>query len=539
MTNRFIDAAWSARVLVRAGLVAPLTPDRLLGMGLSVGRYGVSSAAVYAAGTARHPNRAAIVDERGTLSYAQMDDRTSILAAGLDDLGVTDADRVGILCRNHRGFVEASVALAKLGADTLYLNTGLAPPQVAQVFERESGSAVIVDEDLLPLIAGLPATVRRILAWQDGDGRGRWPALDGMVAGDRRRPPTRWRSGRQILLTSGTTGAPKGAERGSSAGAGALLSVLSVIPFRAGDVTHIAAPMFHAWGLAHLVIGGATGATLVLRRRFDPEATLRVIQDERVTVLAVVPVMMQRIMELPDSVRVRYDTSSLRVVAASGSALAGGLAGRFMDAFGDVVYNLYGSTEVAWATIASPADLRAAPGTAGRPPRGTAVRLLGPGDDEVATGETGRIFVGNRLLFSGYTGGGSKPVVDGLMATGDVGHFDSDGRLFVDGRDDDMIVSGGENVYPGEVEDVILGHPAVVEACVVGVPDEEWGQRLRAYVVVRDGRTLTADAVKDHVRARLARYQVPGDVTFIAELPRNASGKVVRRDLAADQPPSR
>ncbi len=522
--------AWSAGVLVRAGLVAPLLPDRLLGMGLSVGRYGLSSAAMYAAGAARHPDRPAIVDERGTLSYRQVDDRTSTLAAGLAELGVTDADRVGVLCRNHRGFIEASVALAKLGTDTLYLNTGFSGPQLGQVFEREAASAVIVDEELLPLIAGLPEATTRILAWHDSDGGG-LPTLDGLLAGDRRQPPTRWRHARQILLTSGTTGAPKGAERGKTAGADALLSILSIIPFRTGDVTHIAAPMFHAWGLAHLAIGGAMGATLVLRRRFDPESTLQVIQHERVTVLAAVPVMLQRIMELPESTRARYDTSSLRVVVASGSAMPGGLATRLMDAFGDVMYNLYGSTEVAWATIASPADLRAAPGTAGRPPRGTTVRLFGPDDQEVAPGETGRIFVGNGLLFSGYTGGGSKPVVNGLMATGDVGHLDSDGRLFVDGRDDDMIVSGGENVFPGEVEELILEHPAVADACVVGVADEEWGQRLRAYVVVRDGRTVTAGDIKEHVRTRLARYKVPRDVTFIAELPRNATGKVLRRAL--------
>jgi fatty-acyl-CoA synthase len=248
-------------------------------------------------------------------------------------------------------------------------------------------------------------------------------------------------------------------------------------------------------------------------------------------VLAAVPIMLQRIMDLPEATRSAYDTSSLRVVVVSGSALAGGLATRFMDAFGDVLYNLYGSTEVAWVSVASPADLRAAPATAGRPPRGTTMKLLDRDGEPVMPGQRGRIFVGNDLLFTGYTGGGSKATVGGLMATGDTGHVDDRGRLFVDGRDDDMIVSGGENVFPSEVEDLLAEHPAIAEACVVGVPDERWGQRLRACVVVASGALVTAEEVKDFVRDRLATYKVPRDVVFLDELPRNATGKVLRRQL--------
>jgi fatty-acyl-CoA synthase len=242
--------------------------------------------------------------------------------------------------------------------------------------------------------------------------------------------------------------------------------------------------------------------------------------------------MLQRIMDLPAATRSAYDTSSLRVAVVSGSALPGGLATRFMDSFGDVLYNLYGSTEVAWVSVASPTDLRAAPATAGRSPRGTVVRLLDGEGEPVAPGTPGRIFVGNDLLFSGYTGGGTKPVIGGLMATGDTGHFNDQGLLFVDGRDDDMVVSGGENVFPSEVEDLLLQHPAIAEACVVGVPDEQWGQRLRACVVAAPGRALTADEVKAFVRGALAGYKVPRDVVFLDELPRNATGKILRHQLA-------
>jgi len=246
----------------------------------------------------------------------------------------------------------------------------------------------------------------------------------------------------------------------------------------------------------------------------------------------VVPVMLQRILELPPEVRERYDTSSLRVVAASGSALPADLALRWMDAFGDNLYNLYGSTEVSQATIATPADLRAAPGTAGRPTRGTVVRLYGENDEPVAEGQTGRIFVGNSLLFEGYTGGGDKDRIDGLMATGDVGRFDEDGRLFVQGRDDEMIVSGGENVFPREVEDLLADHEKVKEVAVIGVDDEQFGQRLKAFVVLRDGGELSEEDVKGYVKSNLARYKVPRDVEFLDSLPRNATGKVLKRELA-------
>jgi acyl-CoA synthetase (AMP-forming)/AMP-acid ligase II len=246
-----------------------------------------------------------------------------------------------------------------------------------------------------------------------------------------------------------------------------------------------------------------------------------------------VPVMLQRMLELPSESLDRYDVSSLRVIASSGSPLPGELANRVMDRFGEVLYNLYGSTEVAWVTIANPADLRAAPGTAGRPPLGTTVKLLDESGGVVAHGERGRIFAANSIVFEGYTDGSGKEVLGGVVHTGDVGHFDEHGRLFVDGRDDEMIISGGENVYPREVEDLLVGHDAIEEAAVVGVDDNDFGQRLLAFVVPRNGAELNAADIKDFVRANLARYKVPRDVVFLAKLPRNASGKVLKRELTA------
>ncbi|MGH2903735.1 MAG: AMP-binding protein, partial [Solirubrobacteraceae bacterium] len=420
----------------------------------------------------------------------------------------------------------------KLGASVLYLNTAFAGPQIADVLHREAPSALIYDAEFADLVSGGADGLRRFVAWCDpGEDRGD-PRLEELIArGDSRALSPPEEKGRVVILTSGTTGAPKGANRKQPDSMEPAAALFSKIPLRARETTVIAAPMFHSWGYAHFTLGLALSSTLVLPRRFDPEETLRAIARHRASALAVVPVMLQRILELPRATIECYDLSSLRVIALSGSALPGELATKAMDVLGDVLYNLYGSTEVAWATIATPADLRAAPGTAGRPPMGTVVKLLDPEGHEVAPGEGGRIFVANEMVFEGYTGGGNKEIVSGLMSTGDVGHIDAAGRLFVDGRDDEMIVSGGENVFPREVEDLLADHPGVEEAAVIGVPDEEFGQRLKAFVVPHSGVDLGEDAVKSYVKENLARYKVPREVVFLGELPRNATGKVLKREL--------
>jgi fatty-acyl-CoA synthase len=333
------------------------------------------------------------------------------------------------------------------------------------------------------------------------------------------------------MLTSGTTGTPKGAKRGSPKGILPIASVLSRLPLRAGERTMIAAPLFHSWGLGQFQLGLLLGTTYVLNRRFDPEATLRAVSEHRCTSLAVVPIMMQRILALPDDIKRKYDLGSLRVTAASGSALPGHLATQWMDTFGDNLYNFYGSTEVAMASIATPEDMRAAPGTVGKPPLGTSVAILDGQGQRLPNGETGRIFVANAITFEGYTSGDDKERLGGMVSSGDLGHFDDDGRLFVDGRDDDMIISGGENVFPREVEDLIASHQSVTEAAVIGVSDREWGQRLRAFVALRSGADLSEDDVRIYVKQHLAGYKVPRDVVFVDALPRNATGKVLKREL--------
>jgi fatty-acyl-CoA synthase len=513
-------------------MFAPSRPDRTMRSLAALRRWGPTPAAAYKGAAARVPDRAGLVDERGVLTFAEIDRRTNALANELAAAGIGPQDGVAIMARNHRGFIDATVACSKLGASALYLNTMFAGPQIADVLAREDPVAVVYDEEFAGLVAAGAEGRRRFVAWSDPGAQPDVPTLEDLIARGAEtelEPPEE--KGRVVILTSGTTGTPKGAARKEPESLGPMAALLSKIPLRARRTTMIAAPMFHSWGFAHFTLSMPLSCTVVMRRRFDPEETLRACAEHRANTLALVPVMLQRILELDRRTLARYDLRGLEVIALSGSALPGELATRAMDVFGDVLYNLYGSTEVAWATIATPEELRQAPGTAGTPPLGTVVKLLDAAGREVPRGETGRIFVANEMMFDGYTGGGGKEIIDGLMSTGDMGRLDEEGRLFVDGRDDEMIVSGGENVFPREVEDLLADHADVEEAAIVGVADDEWGQRLRAFVVPRNEASLSEQAIQDYVKANLARYKVPRDVIFLEHLPRNATGKVLKREL--------
>jgi acyl-CoA synthetase (AMP-forming)/AMP-acid ligase II len=526
------DLLFEARVLHEAGVIEPMRPDKALRVARTFLRWGASPATGVATAAIEHPHEIAILDERGSLTWERLHRRSNALAHAFAAMGIGPGDGVGVMARNHRGFLETTLATAKLGASALYLNTMFAGPQLVEVMRREGPKALVFDEEFDDLLADVDPAVRRIVAWHDGGPPAGATTIEQLIAdgddSDLQPPPDKPRF---VILTSGTTGTPKGAQRTSPDGLMALAAVLDMIPFRGGSTMMIAAPLFHSWGFFHFVVSLPTASTMVLRRRFDPEGTLAAIERTRADVLAAVPVMVQRILGLPDDVLARYSLPSLKIASLSGSALPGELAIEWMDRFGDTIYNLYGSTEVAYATVATPADLRAAPGTAGRPPRGTVVRLFDENGKDVAPGEVGRIFVGNEMKMEGYTGGGNKEAIEGLLSSGDVGHLDEAGRLFVDGRDDEMIVSGGENVFPREVEDLLADLDGIGEVAVIGVEDDKFGQRLKAYVVLEQGISLSEADLGAYVKANLASYKTPREVEFLDELPRNATGKVLKREL--------
>ena len=530
LAERFGNEAYYLGCCFRSGMFGIESPQRIAQAARALADYSMLGGCV-AIAAIRHPDRVAVIDERGEVTYRELDERVNALANAWIAAGLRPKDGVAILTRNHRGFLEALFAAAKCGARIVLMNTGFSAPQVSEVAAREGVDLFVYDEEFEPLVSELEPRLGRFRAWtdtrpEDSD------TLDAVIAGSHPKPPHKpAHAPRLVILTSGTTGTPKGAGRDIPISLSPVGGPLSKVPFRSGDVALISAPLFHALGFTQGLLQVGLGATLVLERRFAPAETLATLSRHRVTTWVIVPVMLQRVLALELEQWAALDLSALRIIYLSGSQLGPQLARTALDRFGPVLYNLYGSTEIAFATIATPADLQAAPGSVGRVVRGAVVKILGPDGHELPRGETGRIFVGHMIAFEGYTGGGDKERVGGMVSSGDVGHFDAAGRLFIDGRDDEMIISGGENVFPREVEDLLYQHPAVLEAAAVGVPDEQFGQRLSVFVVVREGAALSEEDVKQYVRENLARYKVPRTVAFLDELPRNPTGKVLKREL--------
>lgn len=531
------------RQMIVSGVVRTYRPDHGARQIGSLATWGFTLGGGYAAAEAREPGAAAIVDRSVVRTFAEIHERTTALAAAMArELGLTSRDAIGLLARNHAGMVETLVAAGKLGVDVVLLNAGLSPRQLEETVQRHRLTTVFVDDCLDPLIRYLNSTVRRYrtdrpVGSECASADPRRTSIEDLIAlghTEFRRPQ---QPGRLVVLTSGTSGAPKGARRPHPKGFGTVAALLSRIPWQMNETMVIPAPLFHTWGLAVLQLSTALRATVVLQEEFDARECLRLVAENRAGTLILVPTMMQRILDLPAAERARYDTSSLRVVASCGAPLAAAMVLRFTEVFGDILYNVYGSTEVSWATVATPEDLRISPTTAGRPPLGTRIAVLDQDRRPVPIGATGRIFVGNRMLFDGYVNYAPPEEAGGLLDTGDLGYLDAAGRLFIAGRGDEMIISGGENVFPRPVEEALSYLPQITDVAVVGVPDREFGQRLAAYVVKQEDSGLDSEMIRTYVRNRLSRFSVPRDVTFLEALPRGETGKVVKRLLCGEYLP--
>jgi fatty-acyl-CoA synthase len=529
LAERFGEEAYFAALCLRSGMLELQLPHRTVRILLAFERHGMLGGAT-TAGAIRFGNRPALIDELGAVSYEEFDRRSNAIANCWRHHGLAAGEGVAVLARNHRGFLDAVFAAAKCGARVILLNTSFAGPQIREVAGREGTDLLVYDEEYREALEGIDPQRGRWRAWAEEPGDDTLGTL--IARGSAAAPPSAGATPRITILTSGTTGSPKGAPRSEPRSLSLLGGLLSKVPFRAKETTEMCVPMFHALGFMQAMVGIGLGSTLVVRRRFDPEQTLDSLERNRASAMVVVPVMLQRILELGGDVIDQHDLSALRIIFVSGSQLGADLTRRATAALGPIIYNLYGSTEIAYATIATPDDLRVEPSSVGKVVRGSVVKILDDQGVELPRGQTGRIFVGNPSQFEGYTGGGGKEQLHGLMASGDVGHFDAEGRLFVDGRDDEMIVSGGENVFPTEVEELLAGHESIAEAAVIGVEDDRFGQGLKAFVVTRADASLSEDEVKDYVSDNLARYKTPRQVVFIDSLPRNPTGKVLKRELA-------
>ncbi|MEV0670824.1 AMP-binding protein [Mycobacterium sp. NPDC050441] len=534
---RAVDEGRALLACLQAGALGPLPPSAAVTAVHAIRSFGTTGA-IATVSALRHRELTALIDERGPLTYTEVDARSNAIANAWRSQGLRAEHCVGIMCRNHRGLLDAVFAAAKCGVRIVMLNYDFAGPQVAAVVEREEVDLLVHDDEYTDSVGGLDRfAFGRWRSWADDAGPDTLESL--IETGDPGVVPAPGKHASVVILTSGTTGTPKGAQRPDPRSLTPMGGLLAKVPFRGREVTECCVPMFHALGFTHAILAVSFGSTLIIRRRFDARATLDSLARHRATAMIVAPIMLQRLLDTEPNPRQGHDLSHLRIIFVAGSQLGASLCRRAMQAFGPVLYNLYGSTEVAYATIATPDELRREPGSVGSIVRGARVEIRGDNGELLGPDETGRIFVANSFQFQGYTDGRTKNTINGLMASGDVGHLNSLGLLFIDGRDDDMIVSGGENIYPAEVEETLTAHPDIVEAAVIGIADDQFGQRLCAYVVPASGAHLTAQDIRDHVKANLARFKVPRHVVFLDELPRNPTGKIVKRALPSAEPGQR
>ncbi|WNG82494.1 long-chain-fatty-acid--CoA ligase FadD2 [Mycobacterium sp. ITM-2016-00316] len=525
-----------ARKMFEAGALRLESPQAMAAMLADIRRWG-EFGMIPALNARRHPDRVAIIDDDGEMTFGELDRAAHAVANGLRAKGVKGGDGVALLIRNHRWFLVGVYGAARVGARIILLNSEFSGPQIKEVSEREGAQVIIYDDEYTAAVSQAEPALGKFRALatnpdsEEPSGSTDDTLADLIARSSKQPAPKVTKHSSVIILTSGTTGTPKGANRSTPPSLAPIGGVLSHVPFKGGEVTSLPAPMFHALGFLHATIAMMLGTTLVLRRRFKPATVFADIEKHKVTAIVVVPVMLSRMLDELDKMAPKPNLSSLRIVFVSGSQLGAELAGRALRELGPIIYNLYGSTEIAFATIARPKDLSINPATVGPPVKGITVKILDDNGGEVAQGDVGRIFVRNTFPFQGYTGGGGKQIIDGMLSSGDVGYFDEHGLLYVSGRDDEMIVCGGENVFPAEVEDLISGHPEVIEATALGVEDKEWGHRLRAFVVKVEGASVDEDVIKAYVKDNLARYKVPREVIFLDELPRNPTGKILKREL--------
>jgi fatty-acyl-CoA synthase len=543
MPNALLSALSTANVYVRAiahtGMYVRLTPRALptLIRSRRAGSSGPST--LVKLNAVAQPTKQALVWKGHRLTYAELDRRVDRLAHGLSTRhGIGKGDAAVILMHNRGEIVEVQAAMSRLGGGAVSVSWRSTPSELEYLVNHCGAKAVFAEastaDNLLAARERLPGVPERNFVAVGGRRAGLVP-YDEVMSGADAVVKESDEAGAVIIYTSGTTGKPKGAvRRFPKEQQEAVLRFVLETPIRIEDRHLAVCPMYHSTAFGFIAITMAIGGTVVVAPKFDPEQVLATIERERITTTAMVPTMLHRLVELPEAVVAKYDTRSLRVVFSGGSSLSGALARRFMERFGHVLYNFYGATETGINTLATPDELLRSPGTIGHVVPGNEIRLLDDDGREVARGETGELYVRNAMLVSGYhrdDDATRASMRDGLFSVGDLAHQDAEGLFHIDGRKRDMIISGGVNVYPAEVEEVLMSHPAVGEAAVIGIPDDEWGERVRAFVALRDGASASAEEIVAWAKREMAGPKVPREVVVLPELPKNPTGKVLKREL--------
>ncbi len=533
-----------ARVARQSGLLYNFTLPGLRKAVVALASGSRNPSLIFQLHAANSPEKPAILWRDRRLTFAELDDRMNRAAVGLKRRGFRRNTSVVIMMRNRPEFLEVQSGASRLGAAAVSVSWRSTPAELVYLANHCGARALVFEADLWHIVEQAKKDMPNIAARD-------FIAVGGDVPGCSRyeqdfiaepRVELTVEKGVEdeaavVIYTSGTTGKPKGAVRKFPKEAmHAAMQFIAETPMRVDDVHLVTCPLYHSTAFGFLAMSAILGATGVIMDEFKPESFLEHIDRFGVTTTAVVPTMLHRVLQLgPDVIR-RYDTRSLRAIFSGGAPLPGPLAIDVMDQFGDVLYNFYGATETGLVTLAKPQDLRAAPGTIGKVVPGNEIRLLDDAGREMPQGEVGELYARNKMLVAGYhndAAATNASMKDGFFSVGDLARRDRDGRFFIEGRKRDMIISGGVNVYPAEVEAVLEAHPDVSECAVVGIEDPEWGERVRAFVVRKPGTSVDDAGLKLWCRERLAGPKVPRDFVFLDGLPRNPTGKVLKRELRA------
>jgi fatty-acyl-CoA synthase len=539
--NRMKDAPARARAAWHmgrsTGMMWELRPSGIAQLLRMINRDYQNPSAVFTIHAKNQPDRVALRFRGRGLTYAELDDRIDRLASGLISRGLQRKQAVLVMMKNRPEFIELGAAAGRVGAAAVSVSWRSTPAELAYLAGNSGARFIFFDHELAQAIEQAREKIdlpkdRFVAIGGDVPGCSRYEdflsARKQTIEGDDEGAAV-------VTYTSGTTGKPKGAVRRFPREMfSQILEFIAVTPIKCDDVHLVVCPMYHMTAWAFLTMTFAVGGTVVLADEFKPESFLEMVEKERVTTTAMVPTMLNRLVSTSEASIHARRTRSLRAIFCGGAQLQGQLAIQAMDLLGDVVFNFYGATELGIVTLASPADLRAAPGTIGPIVPGNEVLLLDDQKNPVKDGDVGELFVKNAMLVAGYHGNEDamrESMHSGYFSVGDLARRDGDGRFFIEGRKRDMVITGGVNVYPAEVENAIEEHPQVLEAAVVGVPDPEWGERVKAFVVAKSGERIDGEQLKQFLRERIAGPKIPREYAFIDALPRNPTGKVLKNEL--------
>ena len=495
--------------------------------------------AVFTFHAKNQPDRVAVRFRGHATTYAELDDHIDRIASGLVARGLERRQAVLVMMKNRPEMLELGAAAGRAGAACVNVSWRSTPSELQYLVGNSGARFVFFEHDLWPTLERAIDKIdlpRERFVSVGGDIPGLLRYED-VLSSDKRAVEGDDEAAAVVTYTSGTTGKPKGAVRRFPREMYVqILELIAATPIRTTDVHLVVCPLYHMTAYAFTTLTHLVGGTVVIADEFKPESFLELVEQERVNTTAMVPTMLQRLMALGDDTIRAHRTRSLRAIFCGGAQLPGGLAVHAMDVLGDIIFNFYGATETGIVTLASPADLRAAPGTIGPIVPANDVLLLDDQKNRVKDGEVGELFVKNAMLVAGYHGNPDamrESMHGGHFSVGDLARRDPDGRYFIEGRKRDMVISGGVNVYPAEVENALEEHPQVFEAAVIGVPDPEWGERVKAFVVPRRGERLDAEQLKHFLRERIAGPKIPREYAFIDALPRNPTGKVLKNELRA------